>query len=216
MGLLEGTNLSVGRGTDLPFELVGAPWIDPVPLADALNRLRLAGVRFDRNGTPAYFHPTESQSVFVGDKVVGRFGRIHPRRADALDVPRDTFLAELDLTALTKEHFLEQKFSGVPRYPAVYRDLSLVFAETVSWSSIALHLARRFDWVESVELFDVFKDDSLPAGHRSLAFSVTLRHPDRTLSDAESADLQAKIVADLQAVFKAAPRTVSPKPPQTA
>ncbi len=176
-----------------------------------IREWRLAGVRFDRNGVPAYFHPVESQCVFVGDKVMGYFGRIHPRRADALDLPRDTFLAELDLTALTKERFLEQKFSGVPRYPAVYRDLSLVFAETVSWSSIALHLARRFEWVESVELFDVFKDDSLPAGHRSLAFSLTLRHPDRTLSEVEAADLQARIVADLQTSFQAVPRTVAPK-----
>jgi uncharacterized protein YbbC (DUF1343 family) len=47
IGLLESTNLSVGRGTDLPFEVVGAPWIEAVTLADAMNRLRLPGIRFD-------------------------------------------------------------------------------------------------------------------------------------------------------------------------
>ncbi|MBI3635517.1 MAG: DUF1343 domain-containing protein, partial [Candidatus Rokubacteria bacterium] len=53
VGLLEATNLSVGRGTDTPFEVVGAPWIEPNGLATALNRQRLAGVRFE----PVWFTP---------------------------------------------------------------------------------------------------------------------------------------------------------------
>src|SRR5256712_6952426 len=47
VGLLEATNLSVGRGTDSPFEVVGAPWIEPRGLAEALNRQKLSGVRFE-------------------------------------------------------------------------------------------------------------------------------------------------------------------------
>ncbi len=54
VGLLEGTNLSVGRGTEAPFEVVGAPWIDPVPLADAMNQKGLPGVRFQ----PVVFTPS--------------------------------------------------------------------------------------------------------------------------------------------------------------
>jgi uncharacterized protein YbbC (DUF1343 family) len=53
VGLLEGTNLSVGRGTEAPFEIVGAPWVEPQGLADALNRLRLPGARFE----PVWFTP---------------------------------------------------------------------------------------------------------------------------------------------------------------
>ena len=56
VGLLEATNLSVGRGTDTPFEVVGAPWIEPAGLAQALNGLRLAGIRFE----PVSFTPTSS------------------------------------------------------------------------------------------------------------------------------------------------------------
>ena len=54
VGLLEATNLSVGRGTEAPFEVVGAPWIEPHGLAKALNDLRLSGVRFE----PVIFTPT--------------------------------------------------------------------------------------------------------------------------------------------------------------
>src|SRR5205823_3663965 len=61
IGLLESTNLSVGRGTDTPFEVVGAPWIDPQGLVDALNRLGLRGVRFE----PVWFTPMADQYAQV-------------------------------------------------------------------------------------------------------------------------------------------------------
>jgi len=65
IGLLETTNLSVGRGTDTPFEVVGAPWIDPQALSDALNRAGLAGVRF----VPLRFTPGSSK--FAGEACGG-------------------------------------------------------------------------------------------------------------------------------------------------
>ena len=66
IGLLEATNLSVGRGTEMPFEVIGAPWItNPQELADALNRKDLAGVRFE----PVRFTPTSS--VYAGQAVAG-------------------------------------------------------------------------------------------------------------------------------------------------
>jgi uncharacterized protein YbbC (DUF1343 family)/CubicO group peptidase (beta-lactamase class C family) len=57
IGLIEGTNISVGRGTDTPFELVGAPWINPADLARYLNARQIPGVRF----VPAYFTPMSSK-----------------------------------------------------------------------------------------------------------------------------------------------------------
>lgn len=65
VGLLEGTNLSVGRGTDTPFELIGAPWIDGEGLADAVNALGLAGVR----GEPITFTPTAD--TYAGEECQG-------------------------------------------------------------------------------------------------------------------------------------------------
>jgi uncharacterized protein YbbC (DUF1343 family) len=65
IGLLETTNLSVGRGTDTPFEVIGAPWIEPQALSDALNRVGLAGARF----VPIRFTPRSSK--FVGEACGG-------------------------------------------------------------------------------------------------------------------------------------------------
>jgi uncharacterized protein YbbC (DUF1343 family)/CubicO group peptidase (beta-lactamase class C family) len=61
VGLLEATNLSVGRGTDTPFEVVGAPWLEPEPLAAAMNRQGLAGVRFE----PIRFTPADDKHAGV-------------------------------------------------------------------------------------------------------------------------------------------------------
>ena len=65
VGLLETTNLSVGRGTDTPFEVVGAPWLDGRRLAEMLNARAIAGVRF----SPVHFTP--SASVFAGERCGG-------------------------------------------------------------------------------------------------------------------------------------------------
>jgi uncharacterized protein YbbC (DUF1343 family) len=65
IGLLETTNLSVGRGTDTPFEVIGAPWLDGIPLARALNQSGLAGVRF----VPIRFTPDASK--FAGQPCGG-------------------------------------------------------------------------------------------------------------------------------------------------
>jgi uncharacterized protein YbbC (DUF1343 family) len=65
IGLIEGSNISVGRGTDTPFELVGAPWIDPAALAKYLNERQISGVRF----VPVRFTP--AGSVYAGQECGG-------------------------------------------------------------------------------------------------------------------------------------------------
>jgi uncharacterized protein YbbC (DUF1343 family)/CubicO group peptidase (beta-lactamase class C family) len=75
VGLLEATNLSVGRGTDVPFEVIGAPWIEPQALAAALNGLQLAGVRFE----PVVFTPTDDR--YAGQACGGVRLRVTDREA---------------------------------------------------------------------------------------------------------------------------------------
>jgi uncharacterized protein YbbC (DUF1343 family) len=75
IGAIEGTNLSVGRGTDTPFEQVGAPWIDGVKLADALNARNLPGIRF----YPVRFTPTASK--YANEECGGVFMIVTDRTA---------------------------------------------------------------------------------------------------------------------------------------
>ncbi len=75
VGLLEATNLATGRGTDTPFERVGAPWIEPRAFARFMNRARIAGVQF----TPVYFTPSERQ--YKGERCGGVFITVTDRKA---------------------------------------------------------------------------------------------------------------------------------------
>jgi uncharacterized protein YbbC (DUF1343 family) len=79
VGLIEGSNISVGRGTDTPFELVGAPWIDPATLAHYLNERQIGGVRF----VPTRFKPTASN---YANQLCGGVGIVLIDR-DGLDAP---------------------------------------------------------------------------------------------------------------------------------
>jgi uncharacterized protein YbbC (DUF1343 family) len=104
IGAIEGTNLSVGRGTDTPFEQIGAPWIDGVQLADALNARAIPGVRF----YPVHFTPASSKyaneacggvfiivtdrvalhPVRVGLEIASALARMYPARYQLLTAAR--------------------------------------------------------------------------------------------------------------------------------
>jgi phenylalanyl-tRNA synthetase beta chain len=169
---------------------------------------RAAGVRFAEIGSDAPFlHPAESQAIAADGRRIGFFGRLHPRAAAAWDVSADTFLAELDLTALGAGTFLEPQVSALPKHPAVLRDFSLVFPEDAAWSAVAHRLFQKHERVDNVELFDVFKDASLAPGKKSLAFRVWFRHPERSMTDAEVGEIQKAVLEDLKAQFHGELRT---------
>src|SRR5882672_8246259 len=117
VGLLEATNLSVGRGTEMPFEVIGAPWItDPQVLADAMNARGLAGVQFQ----PIFFTPTSS--VHAGRQVGGV-------RLEVMD--RDAFRAVPVGLALGRE--LMERYSGSFRPAAIQ---NLLVNRSTMWSML--------------------------------------------------------------------------------
>jgi uncharacterized protein YbbC (DUF1343 family) len=132
VGLLEATNLSVGRGTDTPFELVGAPWITDAPaLADSLNGLELPGVRFE----PARFTPTASP--YAGEPVGGVRVVVTDRNA-----VRPVRLG-LALGRTLRERYREYR-------PAAIQDL-LVHRDTL-WAFLRGDpLARVWRWLDADE-----------------------------------------------------------------
>jgi uncharacterized protein YbbC (DUF1343 family) len=131
VGLLEATNLSVGRGTEMPFEVIGAPWItDPQVLADAMNARGLAGVQFH----PAFFTPTSS--VHAGRQVGGV-------RLEVTD--RDAFRAVPVGLGLGREL--------MDRYPGNFRPAAiqnLLVNRSTMWSMLRGDpFARLLGWADS-------------------------------------------------------------------
>jgi uncharacterized protein YbbC (DUF1343 family)/CubicO group peptidase (beta-lactamase class C family) len=105
VGLIEGTNISVGRGTDTPFELVGAPWVDAVEFAKYLNAREISGVRF----VPVNFTP--SVSMYANEKCGGVNIQLTDR--NALDVPELGIEIAAALQALYPSRYQLVKLDGL-------------------------------------------------------------------------------------------------------
>src|SRR4029077_19070366 len=86
--------------------------------------------------TPKYYHPGRSARAVMDDTVVSQFGQIHPDVAAARKLRQDVFVAELYLDQLYPHGLRQIRYEALPRYPAVERDFSFVFADAIEFETI--------------------------------------------------------------------------------
>ncbi|HJU57252.1 MAG TPA: phenylalanine--tRNA ligase subunit beta [Actinomycetota bacterium] len=151
------------------------------------------------------FHPGRSARVSIGDDAsAGVIGELDPSVTGRLDLPGRVAVAELDTRILAEHARKGTTYRDVPRFPPVRRDLAFTIDATVPAADVRSTLEEAGgDLVGSASLFDVFEGDPLPAGTRSLAFSVDVRATDRTLTDQEADGVVAAIVDRLARDFGA-------------
>ncbi len=186
-----------------------ASWADaaqPVDFYDAkgaletlLDTLGVVGVRWEA-GDATWLHPRSACRVSAGGREIGQFGELHPVVAEAFDLPRGVFVFELSFEELVGQAHLVPRFGGVPKFPAVLRDLAVVVPVEVSAAQIdaVLRGPAGEGLVEGVELFDVYQGPQLGEGRKNLAFAIRYRTPERTLTDEEITRVHAALVAALQ------------------
>jgi phenylalanyl-tRNA synthetase beta chain len=149
-------------------------------------------------------HPGRSATVMVGDARAGILGELHPRAAERLGLPQRVALFELDVAVLSAHAARTTAYREIPRFPPVRRDLAFTLdAATPAGQVRAAIVGSGGELLGSAILFDVHEGDPLPAGKKSLAFSLELRAPDRTLTDAEAAGVVERIAARLREAFGA-------------
>jgi phenylalanyl-tRNA synthetase beta chain len=144
----------------------------------------------------SWLHPRHSATVVAGGDPVGEVGELHPRVADAFELPRGVHAFRLSLEALLRAARLVPQHRPIPRFPAVLRDLAVVVRDDVPSASVEA-LVREEPLVASVTLFDVYRGAPLPPGKKNLAFAIAYRAADRTLTDAEADAAHARIVKHL-------------------
>ncbi len=135
---------------------------------------------------PAFMHPKRSALVVLESRPVGFVGEIHPDVADDLALIGRVVYGELDVAALyaLAEELGPTQARGLPKFPAVTRDIAMLVRDEFSAGQIAEALAGASNGLaESVALFDLYRGGQIPEGHRSLAFRVTYRDPEGTLTD---------------------------------
>ncbi len=173
-----------------------------------LRRLGAAPEFIERKGRPD-FHPGRTACFTREGRDLCVFGQVNPEVAAAWEIRGDIFLAEFDLEALAPCARPRIGFRPLGQFPAVVRDLALVADRNIPAGELELTLrAAAGDLLESLVLFDVYEGDKIPEGKRSLAWSLTLRAPDRTLTDGEINTLIEHILSALAGKHRAELRTL--------
>ena len=166
-------------------------------LCDGLN---VAGVRFARGAHPA-LHPGRCAEALAGDVSLGFLGEVSPGVQEAHDLPAKTCMFELDWEALVERAAPHREYDPLPRFPAALRDIALVVADDDAHSAGEVAQAIRQvggGALWKVEAFDLYVDpERLGAGRKSLAFRMTFRALDRTLTDEELDAAMKRIGAEL-------------------
>lgn len=190
-----------GGGQALDFyDLKGAIEMGLVALGVEADRVTT------RQASAPFLHPRASAAlVSDGGQTLGHLGELHPTLAAQFDLPRGVFVAEFELAPLLALATPVARYSGIPRFPASFRDVALVVDDGVSAASVATEI-RSSDTdglIDRVELFDVYKGAPLPDGKKNLAFSVRYRSAERTLADDDINATHARVVAHLEQAFGA-------------
>ncbi len=155
-------------------------------------------------GADTYYHPGRCASLTVNGQTVAQFGEIHPEVLDAFDISERVYIAEINLSLLFEFRSGLNALKALPRFPEVTRDLALVFDEAVPVGPV-LEAIRKAggSLMERVEMFDIYRGDSIGAGKKSVAFSLHMRAEDKTLTDDEANRIFDKALRSCERQFNA-------------
>jgi phenylalanyl-tRNA synthetase beta chain len=174
-------------------------------VVDALAAgLHLGDVKY-RPSQAAYLHPGRAAELWVGDQLIGHFGQMHPKVAEAYGLGQRAILAgELDVEGLQAAAPQRFQYCAVPRFPPALRDIALIVPEEVTGERVVQEIrAAGGDLLRQVRLFDVYRGENIGPGNKSLAFALTYQSDDRTLTDKEVDKAHRKIEDRLKHVLKA-------------
>lgn len=146
---------------------------------------------------PSY-HPGRCAMVSVDGVELGYMGQVHPLVAKNYGFDGEVYCAEINFTKAYQLRLPEPTFTPLPKYPAVSRDLALICDEEITVAQVEdVIVAAAGKLLRQVKLFDVYRGVGVPEGKKSLAFSLELRADDRTLTDADSEAVTAKVLSAL-------------------
>ncbi|MEG4008468.1 phenylalanine--tRNA ligase subunit beta [Microcoleus sp. Pol11C1] len=180
-------------GRDRPLSWFEAKGI----LESAFQELGLS-VEYQSDSSNTRLHPGRTAALSLNGKHLGVFGQLHPQLQQEKDLPEQVYVFQLDLAVLLGElgrsNHLTRKFAGYSSFPASDRDIAFfapVEVPVVEMQSAMKKAAGSL--LDSVELFDEYRGDNVPAGQRSLAFRLVYRAGDRTLSETDVEPAQQKV-----------------------
>ncbi|MCI6957846.1 MAG: phenylalanine--tRNA ligase subunit beta [Clostridiales bacterium] len=159
-------------------------------------RLKKAGYTAEKNN-PSY-HPGRCARVTIDGVDVGVLGQVHPLVAKNYGMESEVYCAEISFTKLLTLQLPDATYTPLPKYPSVSRDLAVVCGEDVTVAQAeGVITAAAGKLLREIRLFDIYRGPGVPAGKKSMAFSLVLRADDRTLTDTDSEAVVTKVLSAL-------------------
>ena len=139
-------------------------------------------VTYDPNSEKPFLHPGRQANMIYEGKVVGYLGEVHPSVADNYSIGEKAYIAVIDILDILEFAGFNHKYTGIAKYPAVTRDLSLVVPHAVLAGQIEeIFDQRGGNILESYQLFDIYEGAQIEKGFKSMAYSLVFRAHDKTL-----------------------------------
>ncbi len=188
-----------GEGYDF-FTMKGA-------VESILRDLRIADAGFRACQDDPSYHPGRCAGVYAGEKLLGVVGQIHPAVAANYDVDCELYCAELSFEALLEAQGPGAEYHPLPRFPAVSRDIAVVCGEEVTVGALEACIRKAGGkLLRDVALFDIYRGQGVAEGSKSVAFSMTLRADDRSITaseaDGEVKDILTALEQELGATLR--------------
>ena len=148
----------------------------------------------------ASMHPGRTASASVNGQLLATLGEVHPAVLENYEIGTKAYVAEIDVHVLFENANLVSIYEAVPRFPAIRRDIAMLVRDEVLVRDIENAIREKSGkLVEAIKLFDVYKGQNLAEGFKSVAYSISFRATDRTLTDDEVSSTMKKILANLEA-----------------
>lgn len=154
--------------------------------------------------TEVNLHPGRSAKILIGKDRIASFGEVHPEVLENYGIGDKVYYAVIDIEKFAKYGKNNKKYTPIPKYPAVERDIALVVDEDVEVGQIESVISKKAkNILERAELFDVYRSDKLGENKKSVAYELIFRAQDRTLTDDEIKNTMEAITRELQTILGA-------------
>ena len=159
------------------------------------------GVEYTAQKENPTFHPGRCADVSIGTEPLGVIGEVHPVVLENYSIGTRAYVAILDIPAMMEHANLDKQYTPLPKYPATSRDLALLCDEELPVGEIEKTIRGAVkNHLESVKLFDVYRGAQVEPGKKSVAYTITMRSADSTLTDEEADNAVKKILKCLEKI----------------
>jgi phenylalanyl-tRNA synthetase beta chain len=156
-----------------------------------------------QRGAQELFHPGRCAAVVLDGRLLGYIGELHPTVASAFKFDGRLVAVEIDVEPVLAASRIPRA-QPLPRFPAIERDLAVVVEDHVAAGALLATVKELGgDYLEQARAFDEYHGPQVPEGSKSIAFTLTFRSPERTLTDAEVDKVMAEIRLALEKRLRA-------------